>query len=81
MRTRSGSIRATDSSSFPALGTDQIFQLLFDAQSGRLRSNTPAVALLKPSTGPRHFVISPDNQFVYLLSELLATVTTFALDP
>jgi len=78
------SIRIDQSNRFvfvPALGTDQIFQLLFDAQSGRLRSNTPAVALLKPSTGPRHFVISPDNQFVYVLSELLATVTTFALDP
>ena len=77
------SIRIDESNRFvyvPALGTDQIFQLLFDAKSGRLTSNTPAVVLMKPSTGPRHFIISPDNKFAYVLSEFLATVTTFSLD-
>jgi 6-phosphogluconolactonase len=65
----------------PNLGTDQIFQFVFDEKSGRLASNTPAVAQMKPGTGPRHFVFSRDNRFVYLLSELLATVTTLSLDP
>ena len=77
------SIRVDGSNRFvyvPALGTDQIFQLLFDAKSGRLSSNTPAVALMKPATGPRHFIISPDDKFVYVLSELLGTVTTFSLE-
>jgi len=77
------SIRIDESNRFvyvPALGTDQIFQLLFDAKSGRLTSNTPAVVLMKPSTGPRHFIISPDNKLAYVLSEFLATVTTFSLD-
>ena len=64
----------------PTLGTDQIFQFTFDARSGRLASNTPAVAQMQPGTGPRHFVTSADNRFVYMLGELLATVTTFALD-
>jgi 6-phosphogluconolactonase len=64
----------------PNLGTDQIFQFVFDEKSGRLASNTPAVAQMKPGTGPRHFVFSPDNKFVYLLSELLATVHTLSLD-
>ncbi len=64
----------------PNLGTDQIFQFVFDEKSGRLASNTPAVAQMKPGTGPRHFVFSPDNRFVYLLSELVATVTTLSLD-
>ena len=36
---------------------------------------------MKPATGPRHFIISPDNRFVYLLNELIATVTTLSLDP
>src|SRR6266699_4480980 len=62
------------------LGTDQIFQFVFDEKSGRLTSNTPAVAQMKPGTGPRHFVFSPDNRFVYLLSELVAPVTTLSLD-
>ncbi len=64
----------------PTLGSDQIFQFDFDAKSGSLTSNTPAVAQMLPGTGPRHFEISADNRFVYVLSELLATVTTFALD-
>src|SRR5437773_3722184 len=77
------SIRTDESNKFvyvPALGSDQVFQFTFDEKSGRLSSNTPALVLLKPSTGPRHFVISADNKFVYVLSELLGTVTTFALD-
>lgn len=77
------SIRADRSNRFvytPTLGTDQIFQFTFDAKKGRLASNTPAVVQLKPSVGPRHFLISGDNRFVYVLSELQATVTTFALD-
>jgi len=65
----------------PHLGTDQIFQFVFDEKSGRLASNTPAVVQMKPMTGPRHLVVSSDNRFVYLLNELVATVTTLALDP
>jgi 6-phosphogluconolactonase len=75
------SIRTDESNSFvyvPTLGSDQMFQFAFDA--GRLSSNTPAVVLMKAGTGPRHFVTSIDNRFLYVLSELLGTVTTFALD-
>jgi 6-phosphogluconolactonase len=77
------SIRTDESNSFvyvPTLGSDQIFQFAFDARSGRLSANTPAMALMKAGTGPRHFVAAADNRFLYVLSELLATVTTFALD-
>jgi 6-phosphogluconolactonase len=65
----------------PHLGTDQMFQFVFDEKTGRLASNTPAVAQMKPMTGPRHLVVSGDNRFVYLLNELVATVSTLALDP
>ena len=64
----------------PHLGTDQIFQFVFDAKSGRLTANTPPVVQLKAGTGPRHLITSSDNRFVYLLNELTATVTTLALD-
>ena len=64
----------------PHLGTDQIFQFLFDAKTGRLASNTPAVVQMKAMTGPRHIITSPDNKFAYLLNELVATVTTLSLD-
>jgi 6-phosphogluconolactonase len=77
------SIRIDRSNRFvfvPTLGSDAIFQFTFDAASGRLSSNTPAVVLMKAGTGPRHLAISGDNKFVYVLSELLATVTTCSLD-
>ena len=77
------SIRVDESNRFafvPTLGSDQVFQFNFDAKTGRLNSNTPAIYLMKAGTGPRHFITSADNKFVYVLSELLATVTTFSLD-
>jgi len=77
------SIRVDESNKFayvPTLGSDELFQFNFDAKSGRLSSNTPAVFLMKPLTGPRHFVTSGDNRFLFVLSELQGTVTTFALD-
>jgi len=77
------SIRTDESNRFvyvPTLGSDQMFQFEFDVNSGRLSSNTPAIAQMQPGTGPRHFVTSADNRYLYVLSELLATVTTFALD-
>jgi 6-phosphogluconolactonase len=64
----------------PHLGTDQIFQFVFDKKSGKLASNTPATVQMKQGSGPRHIIVSKDNKFVYLLSELTGTVTTLALD-
>jgi 6-phosphogluconolactonase len=64
----------------PHLGTDQVFQFVFDAKSGRLAANTPPVLQLAQGTGPRHIIISSDNRFAYLLSEMVGTVSTLALD-
>ena len=64
----------------PTLGSDQIFQFVFDDSSGWLTSNTPAVAMVKQGTGPRHLWTSPDNRFLYVLNEMTGTVTRFSLD-
>jgi 6-phosphogluconolactonase len=77
------SIRVDESNKFvfvPTLGSDEVFQFTFDAKTGKLASNTPAVYLAKELSGPRHFITSADNKFVYLLSEMVGTVTTFSLD-
>jgi len=77
------SIRTDNTNRFvfvPHLGTDQVFQFLFDEKSGRLSANTPPVLQLKQGTGPRHLIVSPDNRFVYLLNELTGMVTTLSLD-
>jgi 6-phosphogluconolactonase len=76
-------IRADGTNRFvfvPHLGTDQVFQFLFDENTGRLTSNTPPLVQLKAGSGPRHLVASSDNRFVYVLNELTATVTSLALD-
>ena len=73
------SIRIDNSNRFvfvPHLGTDQVFQFLFDEKSGRLMANTPPILQLKQGTGPRHLIVSADNRFVYVLNELTGTVTT-----
>src|SRR6187399_451907 len=77
------SIRTDNTNRFvfvPHLGTDQVFQFVFDEKTGRLTANTPPVLQLKAGSGPRHLITSADNKFVYLLNELTATVTTLALD-
>lgn len=77
------SIRVDETNRFvyvPTLGSDLVFQFTFDAKTGRLTANTPATLLMKPVSGPRHFVTSKDNKYVYLLSEMVGTVTTLSLD-
>ena len=77
------SIRVDESNKFvyvPSLGSDQIFMFTFDAKSGMLASNTPAIYLEKRGSGPRHFATSADNRFLYALTEMTGTVTTLALD-
>ena len=64
----------------PHLGTDQIFQFVFDEKTGRLTANTPPVVQMKAGTGPRHIIVSADNKFLYLLNELTGMVTTLTLD-
>lgn len=76
------SIRIDASNRFvyvPALGSDEIFMFKFDAKTGKLSSNTPSVCPAKAMTGPRHFITSADNRFLYLLSEFIGTVTTYAI--
>ena len=65
----------------PTLGSDAVFMFTFDAKSGMLASSTPALQLTSPGSGPRHFVISGDNRFLYLLCEMTAEIVTLAIDP
>jgi 6-phosphogluconolactonase len=77
------SIRTDNTNRFafaPHLGTDQVFEFLFDEKTGHLTANTPPVLQLKQNSGPRHLIFSADNRFVYLLNELTGMVTTLSLD-
>jgi 6-phosphogluconolactonase len=60
----------------PCLGTDQIYP--FALEAGTLHPGKPVQ--MKAGTGPRHLAFSGDNRSLYVLSELLGSVTTFSLD-
>lgn len=62
------------------LGSDVILQYRFDAATGKLTANTPPAVSTQTGAGPRHFVFSRDQRFVYSTNELDATVSTYAYD-
>jgi 6-phosphogluconolactonase len=64
----------------PSLGGDVVNQFKFDPASGKLSPNEPAGTKTAAKAGPRHFRFSKDEKFVYLLTELDATIYVFAYD-
>ena len=62
-------------------GPNAIWQLKFDAQSGRLTPNTPL--RVEPATrlGPRHYCCHPTLPVVYFSNEQGCSVTAYRLDP
>jgi len=63
------------------LGLDAILSYRFDATKGTLTPNDPPFAKLAPGAGPRHARFSLIGSFVFVISELNSTVTTFSYDP
>ena len=64
----------------PDLGTDQVKIFKFEPTTGALTPNKPAFASVKPGAGPRHFAISPNSHFAYVLEEMGSSVSAFKLD-
>ena len=58
------------------LGLDQLLVYPFDANTGKL--GKAHVTKIKPGSGPRHLVFSPNRKFLYLVSEMGSTVTAFS---
>lgn len=63
------------------LGLDAILSYRFDATKGTLTPNDPPLGKLAPGAGPRHATFSLIGNFVFVISELNSTVTTFSYDP
>lgn len=61
------------------LGADRIYRFDVDLTGGErfLKEETLKEFSVKPGSGPRHFVFSPDGRFFYLISELAGTVSAF----
>ena len=64
----------------PTLGADAIRIYRLAAQSPYLSPNEPAYVSVRPGSGPRHLVFSPDNRQVHCVNELDGTIDAFAFD-
>lgn len=63
----------------PMLGVDaiRVYRLGDDL---RLTPNDPPMVTVRPGSGPRHFVFSPDNRHVHCLNELDGSIDLFDFD-
>ena len=59
------------------LGLDRVLVYRLDTGKGSLTANDPPFGQLAPGSGPRHLAFGTGGKFVYVLSEMLATVTAF----
>jgi 6-phosphogluconolactonase len=64
-----------------SLGGDNISSWRFDAASGLLSANEPALTASPSKSGPRHFVWDAAQRRLYLLCELDASLAVFDYDP
>jgi 6-phosphogluconolactonase len=60
------------------LGIDQILIYDLDAKNTTLKQH--GTAKLAPGSGPRHIAFAPSGKYLYVLNELLCTLTVFAWD-
>ena len=63
-----------------SLGGDNISSWRFDASTGQLSANEPALTQTQPKSGARHFVWDASQRHMYVLCELDAAVYVFEHD-
>jgi 6-phosphogluconolactonase len=59
------------------LGIDKVMIYQLDPAKATLTANSPAFAAVPPGSGPRHLVFHPNGRFVYVINEILCTMTVF----
>jgi 6-phosphogluconolactonase len=59
------------------LGIDKVMIYRFDSSKGKLTPNNQPFAELKPGAGPRHITFHPTGAYLYAISELDSTLTSF----
>ncbi len=57
------------------LGIDQFG--IYHLEDGKFAAAKQAFVPMKGGSGPRHFALSPDKKYVYVLNELSSTIATF----
>ena len=77
-------IQATNDNRFVMiadLGTDQVLVFSFDPELGSLSPIDARFVKLAPGSGPRHLAFAPNGKYVYVINELVSTITVFSLEP
>ncbi len=64
----------------PDLGLDRVMVYQIDPGAAKLTAHNPPSNSLAPGSGPRHMTFHPSNQFAYVISEMLCTMTAFRYD-
>lgn len=62
------------------LGLDQTLVYPFDSTKGSLNASAANIAKAAPGAGPRHFALSPNGKFGYVINEMASTVSVFSYD-
>ncbi len=62
------------------LGTDKVLAYHFSAEKSTATPASPPFVKVPDGDGPRHSVFSRDSRFLYVLSEMGSSVTTFKFD-
>jgi 6-phosphogluconolactonase len=62
------------------LGLDRILSYHMGSAGQGFAAGKPRSAALAPGSGPRHLAFTPDGRTVYVINEMLSTVTAFSYD-
>jgi 6-phosphogluconolactonase len=62
------------------LGTDKIMVYRLDTAKGTMTPNDPAFVPVPAGSGPRHLVFSRDEKSVYVVNEMVCSVSSFDWD-
>ena len=64
----------------PDLGTDKVMAYALDEASGKISAAATPFVQMEPGSGPRHFEIHPDQKTMFVLNELVGTVTAVSME-
>lgn len=62
------------------LGLDRVIAYHFDAKISKLTPAKPGFATVAAGAGPRHLAFSPDGKFVYVINEMISSITAFSYE-
>lgn len=59
------------------LGLDKVIAYQLDSKTPKLTPAIPEFAKVAAGAGPRHLTFSPDGKFVYVINEMISSITAF----